>query len=204
MFRMVRCWIWDKGTSTLCDLWASQCRHNERDGVSNHQPHDCFFKRLFRRRSKKTSKLRVTGLCERNSRVTGESPPPQHPPPPTPPTPPTPPRHTHKRKSNKKGFIIDIINRDHFKCYKGSSEWFLLILQNKHMDQSSSFLYMLDMLDACGRDCPNTTAGRDSGFWHCLLFVTDGFPLQTASSGEFGGVRCWPEQGIEQKVIWNV
>ena len=38
-------------------------RHNERDSVSNHQPHDCLLNRLFRRRSKKTSKLRVTGLC---------------------------------------------------------------------------------------------------------------------------------------------
>ena len=38
-------------------------RHNARDGVSNHQPHDCLLNRLFRRRSKKTSKLRVTGLC---------------------------------------------------------------------------------------------------------------------------------------------
>ena len=26
--------------------------HNERDSVSNHQPHDCLLKRLFRRRSK--------------------------------------------------------------------------------------------------------------------------------------------------------
>ena len=49
-----------------------QWRHNERDGVSNHQPHHCLLKRLFRRRSKKTSKLRVTGLCEGNSPVTGE------------------------------------------------------------------------------------------------------------------------------------
>ena len=31
--------------------------------VSNHQPHDCLLNRLFRRKSKKTSKLRVTGLC---------------------------------------------------------------------------------------------------------------------------------------------
>ena len=37
--------------------------------VSNHQPHDCLLNRLFTRRSKKTSKLRVTGLCERNSPV---------------------------------------------------------------------------------------------------------------------------------------
>ena len=28
-------------------------RHNERDSVSNHQPHHCFLNRLFRRRSKK-------------------------------------------------------------------------------------------------------------------------------------------------------
>ena len=51
-----------------------QWRHDERDGVSNHQPHHCLLKRLFRRRSKKTSKLRVTGLCEGHSSVTGEFP----------------------------------------------------------------------------------------------------------------------------------
>ena len=45
-----------------------------RDGVSNHQPHDCLLNGLFRRRSKKTSKLRVTGLFEGNSPVTGEFP----------------------------------------------------------------------------------------------------------------------------------
>ena len=49
-----------------------QWRHNGCDSVSNHQPHDCFLNRLFRRRSKKTSKLRVTGLCEGNSPGTGE------------------------------------------------------------------------------------------------------------------------------------
>ena len=42
-------------------------RHNDHDGVSNHQPHGCLLNRLFRRRSKKTSKLRVTGLCVGNS-----------------------------------------------------------------------------------------------------------------------------------------
>ena len=41
--------------------------HNDHDGVSSHQPHGCLLNRLFRRRSKKTSKLRVTGLCEGNS-----------------------------------------------------------------------------------------------------------------------------------------
>ena len=44
-------------------LW----RHNEHHSVSNHQPRGCILNRLFRRRSKKTSKLRVTGLCVRNS-----------------------------------------------------------------------------------------------------------------------------------------
>ena len=47
-------------------------RHNGCDSVSNHQPHHCLLNRLFRRRSKKTSKLRVTGLCAGNSPGTGE------------------------------------------------------------------------------------------------------------------------------------
>ena len=54
-----------------CFSLALRWRHNERDGVSNHQPHDCLLKRLFRHRSRKTSKLRVTGLCEGNSPVIG-------------------------------------------------------------------------------------------------------------------------------------
>ena len=53
---------------------ALHWRHNDHDGVSNHQPHGCLLNRLFRRRSKKTSKLRVTGLCVGNSPVTGEFP----------------------------------------------------------------------------------------------------------------------------------
>ena len=51
-----------------------QWRHNGHDSVSNHQPHDCLLNRLFRRRSRKTSKLRVTGLCAGNSPGTGEFP----------------------------------------------------------------------------------------------------------------------------------
>ena len=49
-------------------------RHNDHAGVSNHQPHGCLLNRLFRRNSKKTSKLRVTGLCAGNSPGTGEFP----------------------------------------------------------------------------------------------------------------------------------
>ena len=54
-------------------LSLQQCR-NECHGVPNHQPHDCLLNRLFRRRSKITSKLHVTGLCAGNSPVTSEFP----------------------------------------------------------------------------------------------------------------------------------
>ena len=57
-----------KGVLTL--QWC----HNERNGVSNHWRLDGLLNRLFRRRSKKTSKLRVNGLCEGNSPGTGELP----------------------------------------------------------------------------------------------------------------------------------
>ena len=53
---------------------ALQWRHNGDDSVPIHQPHDRLLSRLFRRRSKKTSKLRVTGLCAGDSPVTGEFP----------------------------------------------------------------------------------------------------------------------------------
>ena len=46
-------------------------RHND---VSNHRPLYCLPNRFFRCWSKKASKLRVTGLCEGNSPVTGEFP----------------------------------------------------------------------------------------------------------------------------------
>ena len=47
-------------------------RHNEPDGVSNHQLRDCLLNCLFRCGSKKTSKLRVTGLCAENWPGAGE------------------------------------------------------------------------------------------------------------------------------------
>ena len=53
---------------------ALRWRRNEHDGISNHQPLDCLVNCLFRRKSKKTSKLRVTSFCVRNSLVTGEFP----------------------------------------------------------------------------------------------------------------------------------
>ena len=60
--------------NTLEFLRTLQRRHHDHGGVSNHQPHGCLLNRLFRRRSKKTSKLCVTGLCVGNSPGTGEFP----------------------------------------------------------------------------------------------------------------------------------
>ena len=56
------------------DFFSLRWRHNDHASVSNHQPHGCLLNRLFRRKSKKTSKLRVTGLCAGNSPGTGEFP----------------------------------------------------------------------------------------------------------------------------------
>ena len=60
-----------QGTVSFTTL---QWCHNELDGISNHQPQDYLLNRLFGHRSKKTSKLCVTGLCVGNSSGTGEFP----------------------------------------------------------------------------------------------------------------------------------
>ena len=56
------------------DALSLQWCHNGRDSVLNHKPRECLLSRLIRRRSKKTSKLRDTGLCAGNSPETGEFP----------------------------------------------------------------------------------------------------------------------------------
>ena len=76
-FPSVRCcsgWaIWTKYSQHDACRWNYESLlwcHNGRDGVSNHQPHDCLLNHSFRRIWEKTSKHRVTGLCAGN--VTGE------------------------------------------------------------------------------------------------------------------------------------
>ena len=49
-------------------------RHNELDGVLNRRCLEYIPNHLFMRRSKKTSKLRIIGLCEGNSQMTSEFP----------------------------------------------------------------------------------------------------------------------------------
>ena len=48
----------------------SKRHHNECDGISNHWRFDCLLNCLFRHRSVKISKLRVSGLCQGNPPVT--------------------------------------------------------------------------------------------------------------------------------------
>ena len=49
--------------------YTLQWRHNGHDGVSNHLRLNYLLNRRFGRGSKKTSKPRVTDLCEGNSQV---------------------------------------------------------------------------------------------------------------------------------------
>ena len=69
------CQIWNwRYVMTSSFNVSLRWRHNGHNSVSNHQPSDCLLNRLFRCRSKKTSKLCVTGLCAGNSPGTGEFP----------------------------------------------------------------------------------------------------------------------------------
>ena len=53
-----------------CIYFSNPCEcFTGRHGVSNHRRLDCLSNHLFRRISKKTSKVRVTGLCEGNPPV---------------------------------------------------------------------------------------------------------------------------------------
>ena len=73
----VMCIMFHLGIQTILESWQwfiLHWRHNGHDGVPNHEPHHCLLNHIFERRSKKTSKLRVTGLCAGNSPVTGEFP----------------------------------------------------------------------------------------------------------------------------------
>ena len=76
IYKMTPTWYWVEPARRHADFdcvtnhqqlfvkYALQWRHNERNGCSNHQPHHRLPNRLFRRRPKKTSELRVTGLLE--------------------------------------------------------------------------------------------------------------------------------------------
>ena len=52
------------GEAVIIHVATLQCRQTEHEGVPTRQRLECLLDRLFRRRSNKSSKLRVTGLCE--------------------------------------------------------------------------------------------------------------------------------------------
>ena len=72
IYVMNACARWDSWVKipvalSMCFTDTLQWRHNDHGGLSNHQSRGCLLNCLFRRRWKKTSKLRVTGLCAGNS-----------------------------------------------------------------------------------------------------------------------------------------
>ena len=80
LFPMVQ-FIVSKSTLVLATIWCPQATRHYNDVIMSAmafqitmQLHDCLLNRLFMRRSKKTSKLGVTGLCAGNSPGTGEFP----------------------------------------------------------------------------------------------------------------------------------
>ena len=73
MWLLINCVLIKGASAAFCED-SLQWRHNERAGISNHQPHDCYSIVYSRRRSRKTSKLRVTDLCAGNLPVTSEFP----------------------------------------------------------------------------------------------------------------------------------
>ena len=85
-----------------------QWRHNGRDSVSNHQPHDCLLNRLFRRRSKKTSKLRVTDLYAGNS--------------------PGPVNSPHKWPVTRKMFPFDDVIMSRSAFVNRANKWYLIFI----------------------------------------------------------------------------
>ena len=108
ILRSIRKWPTEKLHRVLswkitCLCMSLHWRHNDHDGVSNHQPHDCLFNRLFRCRSKKTSKLRVTGLC------VGKSPGPVNSP--------------HKGPVTRKMFPFDDVIMDIWRMWLQSQTW---------------------------------------------------------------------------------
>ena len=63
---------WQRRDYVIQNDWHFEIASRWCPNECDHQPHDCLLNRLFRRRSRKISKLRVTGLCAGNSPVTGE------------------------------------------------------------------------------------------------------------------------------------
>ena len=93
---------YEKSCQRTREAVSLQWRHNDRDGASNHRRLDCLLSRLFKCRSKKTSRLFVTGLCEGNHRSSVDL--------------------THKWPVTRKMFPRDDVIMMTFECSWDSSE----------------------------------------------------------------------------------
>ena len=114
----------DRHSNTFKGYFALQWRHSECDGVSNHQLHDCLLNRYSRSRSRKTSKLRANGPCERIHRSPGNSP--------------------HKGPVTRKN--VSIWWRHHGQRY---SPWWMFLFNTLSMcakDNCPSFIFNISLL----------------------------------------------------------
>ena len=162
--------------------------HNGHDGVWNHQPHDCLLNRLFRRRSKKTSKLRVTGLCAGNS--------------------PGPVNSPHKWPVMRKICPFDdIIMALHFMNHElhqlsGKSDWLHTdtVTHTSAADVTLTYKSTSDIVKDCVNSSPPPQNGRHftDDIFRCI-FAKEKFcilikiPLKFASKGAIG----WPDNGLK-------
>ena len=163
-YSMVQC-IW----LHLAQQWQKslQWRHNERAVISNHRLLDCLLNRLFRYRSKETSKFHIICLCEGNSRVTSE--------------------FLAPRCSNAEN--VSIWWRHH--------ENIDITLQWSHMRVMSSQITskLHNLINHLFRHTLKKTKLHITNLFKGNLPVTDGFPSQRASDFENVSMS-WRHQGI--------
>ena len=175
----------------LCELYALHWRHNDHSSVSNHQPHGCLLNRIFRRRSKNTSKLRVAGVCKGSS--------------------PGPVNSPHKGPVTRKMFPFDdVIMAISFSRHKGKCKYIIISFNEFNMKMPFFlFLSLINMHYIVPRYIENTvlwlpnsrntitsiTSNTHIDYWShvrpinpcCWCSVWDG-------GGKVNGdedVRCW-------------
>ena len=145
-----------------------QWRHNERGGVSNHRRRDCFPNHMFKRRSKKTPKLRVTGLCEGNPPVAGGFP--------------------HKGPVTRKMLPVDVIMWSKF--HKRLETWFpnnAIDFRDERINHAfifSAYIYSVWLND------PQYCSALHLYLFPWTTLYSEVFSLTQAAIVDSVGVRC--------------
>ena len=138
-------------SDVIFDVMASQ----------NHQPHDWLINCLFRCRSKKTSNVRVTGLCAGNSPVTGEFP--------------------TQMASNVENVSIWWRHHDFSHCWQGA-HW--LLVGSSHKGP------MMWSVDLSRLQCVNMEGGREKQIGTPLLSYWM-MPYYSIVSSFDVSLKCW-------------